>query len=139
MAKTLRVRTKEGWTTKPEADIPENRLSAEEVDDNFLETEDAIALKANIASPTFTGTVADTTINLVSSGDIGTAPNQIPLNQYLGELAFMGKDQVAIRPATSAAPAGIGELVFQLTSNTSLVIKVMGTDGVIRSNTLTLA
>jgi len=91
------------------------------------------------SSPALTGTVADTTTNLVNSADIGTAPNQIPINQYLGELAFMSKDQLSIRPAASTAPAGIGEMVFQLTSNTSLVIKVMGSDGVIRSNTLTLA
>lgn len=40
MAKTLRVRTRAGWVTKPSADIPENRLTSEEVDDNFLAMED---------------------------------------------------------------------------------------------------
>lgn len=43
MVKTLRVRTRTGWTTKPAADLPENRLTAEEVDDNFLAQEDQIA------------------------------------------------------------------------------------------------
>lgn len=42
MAKTLRVRTRAGWITKPVADIPENRLLAEEVDDNFLALEERI-------------------------------------------------------------------------------------------------
>jgi hypothetical protein len=49
MAKTLRARTRAGWVTKPEADIPENRLSAEEVDDNFLALEDALSLKSSAA------------------------------------------------------------------------------------------
>lgn len=40
MAKTLRVRTRSGWVTKPAADTEANRLSAEEVDDNFLALED---------------------------------------------------------------------------------------------------
>lgn len=42
MAKTLRVRSKAGWVTKDPADLPENRLLAEEVDDNFLELETAV-------------------------------------------------------------------------------------------------
>lgn len=42
-------------------------------------------------------------------------------------------------PPASATPAVNGELVFQLTSNTSLVIKVKGSDGTVRSTTLTLA
>lgn len=44
MAKTLRVRTADGWTTKPAADLPENRLTAEEVDDNFLALEEGRTL-----------------------------------------------------------------------------------------------
>lgn len=42
MAKTLRVRTKDGWVTKPEANEPENALVSEEIDDNFLALEDQI-------------------------------------------------------------------------------------------------
>ena len=40
MSKTLRVRTRTGWTTKPAPDLDENRLTAEEIDDNFLAMED---------------------------------------------------------------------------------------------------
>ena len=71
--------------------------------------------------------------------DVGSAPNQLPLNQYLGNLAFMSSNQLVVNPASSAAPAGIGDMVFQLTNNTTLVVKVMGSDGTIRSTTLTLA
>jgi hypothetical protein len=46
---------------------------------------------------------------------------------------------VVMVPPVSVTPNNNGEMVFQLTSNTSLVIKVKGSDGVVRSATLTLA
>jgi len=76
---------------------------------------------------------------VVSQTDIGTAPNQIPLNQYLGNVAFMSSNQLVINPAATAVPAGIGDMVFELASNTSLVVKVRGSDGTVRSVALTLA
>lgn len=45
MRKTLRVRTREGWVTKPVADAVENSLLPEEVDDNFL------AVEGNVGTP----------------------------------------------------------------------------------------
>ncbi len=77
--------------------------------------------------------------NLVSQADIGTASNEIPLNQYLGEMAYMNSESVVIQPQASVTPNGIGDMVFQLTSDTSLLIKVKGSDGTVRSVTLTLA
>ncbi len=47
MTKTLRVRERDGWTTKPVADLDENRLTAEEIDDNFLTLEDEISEAEN--------------------------------------------------------------------------------------------
>ena len=70
---------------------------------------------------------------------IGPGQNQIPTNGMLGGMAFQSPEAVTLKPQASTAPAEPGAMVFQLTSNTSLVIKVMGSDGVIRSNTLTLA
>ena len=93
------------------------------------------------------GTYANWTISLapavvsttVVQTDIGTDPNQIPLNQFLGSLAYQEKESFVIAPVASVVPAIIGEMVFQLTNDTTLVIKVKGSDGVVRSNTLTLA
>lgn len=64
-----------------------------------------------------------------------------------GSIQVSGVDKVKIDstnglvqlPPASATPTNNGELVFQLTSNTSLVIKVKGSDGTVRSTTLTLA
>ena len=50
----------------------------------------------------------------------------------------LGPFGVGPTPA-SATPAMAGEMVFQLTDNTTLVVKVKGSDGVVRSATLTLA
>jgi hypothetical protein len=70
---------------------------------------------------------------------VGGAPNQVPRNKDLGNLASMNSDAVTLQPQASVTPNGAGDMVFQLTSNTSLVVKVKGSDGVVRSATLTLA
>lgn len=46
---------------------------------------------------------------------------------------------ITISPGSAVVPANNGEMTFQLTSNTSLAIKVKGSDGVVRTATLALA
>ncbi len=46
---------------------------------------------------------------------------------------------VSLFPPASVTPTTNGELTFQLTSNTSLAVKVRGSDGVVRSAVLALA
>lgn len=50
------------------------------------------------------GTI-DSTTTLVSQADIGTAPNQTPLNQYLGSMAF--RDSVMAPVPDSATASGV--------------------------------
>ena len=69
---------------------------------------------------------------------IGTAPNQSPSNADLGELAYQNRGQFSITPASSATPKEVGEVVVEFTNNTTLTFKGKGTDGVVRSVTLTL-
>jgi hypothetical protein len=45
---------------------------------------------------------------------------------------------ISLIPPASIVPSSNGEMTFQLTSNTSLTIKVKGSDGVVRSTNLTL-
>jgi len=64
---------------------------------------------------TITGTVNATTINensqpVVVQADIGTAPNEIPLNQYLGALAYEDSEFVAPQTGTGIS-TGTGTLV----------------------------
>ena len=51
---------------------------------------------APLANPAFTGEVTENGYDIVSQADIGTAPNEIPLNQYLGSLAYQDLDSVTI-------------------------------------------
>ena len=73
------------------------------------------------------------------AGVVGSGANQIPTNQYLGSMAFQNAESLVITPASSATPHQLGNMVFQLTDDTTLVVKVKGSDGVVRSATLTLA
>lgn len=58
---------------------------------------------------------------------------------YLTSDAFLFNRGIIISPAASATPASNGQMVFEATSNTSLTIKLKGTDGTVRSVVLTLA
>ena len=75
--------------------------------------------------------------------DIGTSPEQIPLNQYLGKQAFV--DEVGtLRPyfptgSFYSAPQTGGDIQFRYVSDTSIQIVMKGLDGTIRSTTLTLS
>lgn len=89
---------------------------------------------------------------------VGREPNQVPTNGMLGTAAFVNKEELpastaqqaalalkadksatVLIPATTATPAANGDMVFELTSNTSLTVKVKGSDGTVRSVVLTLA
>ncbi len=76
-------------------------------------------------------------------GDIGTAPENIPINQYLGRQAFV--DEVGtLRPyfptgSFYSAPQDGGDIQFRYVSDTSIQIVMKGLDGTIRSTTLTLS
>lgn len=99
----------------------------------------------SVSATTVTGTtVSGTTLTenafpVISQADIGNDPNDLSLNYQLGDLAFQNSTGLVLSPPASAAPAGIGQMVFELTSNTSLTIKVKGSDGTVRSVALTLA
>jgi hypothetical protein len=61
-----------------------------------------------------------------------------------GTLTLSGGDLVTggnltIKPSASITPTVNGELTFEATSNTSLTVKFKGSDGVVRTTTLTLA
>lgn len=49
------------------------------------------------------------------------------------------KGPLTLKPSTSVTPGNNGDMTFELTSDTQLKIKVRGSDGVVRSATLTLA
>jgi hypothetical protein len=74
---------------------------------------------------------------VVTQVDIGTDPNQVPINGYLGTMAF--QDQVSTLQAAATAPTNNLDINFEYVSNTSIKIRMRGSDGTVRSTTLTLA
>lgn len=70
--------------------------------------------------------------------DVGVDPNQIPLNQFLGDLAYQTSRSLVLNPAASVRPHESGNMVFELTSDTTLKIKVKGSDGITRYVQFTL-
>lgn len=56
-----------------------------------------------------------------------------------GTHALQVNGGIRFRPQSSAAPINNGDLVFEATSNTELKIKLKGTDGVVRTATLSLS
>jgi hypothetical protein len=74
---------------------------------------------------------------VVTQFDIGTDPNQVPLNGLLGTLAF--EDELSnLRPAGSTPVSNL-DINFEYVSDTSIKIRMRGSDGTVRSTTLTLA
>jgi hypothetical protein len=68
-------------------------------------------------------------MKLIPPGDLPEVVRR-PLNAILSAFGH---------PPASADPIDIGDLVFQATSNTSLTFKLKGTDGVVRSGSVTLS
>ena len=85
MSKTLRVRTREGWATKPAPDLDENRLTAEEIDDNFLAMEDADHTQNTDTS------LAHGTANAVTAAQLAGIRDNLPaqLNRKAAEQAVV--------------------------------------------------
>lgn len=56
-----------------------------------------------------------------------------------GTVEFLAGTKVVINPASSATPGTNGNLVIEATSNTSLTFKYKGSDGTVRSGSITLS
>jgi hypothetical protein len=55
-----------------------------------------------VVNGTISQTVSGTQYLVVDQSDVGTAPNQIPLNQYLGSMAFQDRENVNFTGGTGA-------------------------------------
>ncbi|MDP2128181.1 MAG: hypothetical protein Q8K97_12475 [Pseudohongiella sp.] len=67
------------------------------------------------------------------AGLVGSDPDQLPTNGDLGDMAKQSSNAVVLRPQAGVTPHAPGDMVFQLSDNETLVIKVKGLDGVVRS------
>ena len=97
-----------------------------------------------VSATSFTGDGSNLTgVSTITLPSVGTAPENIPINQYLGKQAFV--DEVGtLRPyfptgSFYSAPQTGGDIQFRYVSDTSIQIVMKGLDGTIRSTTLTLS
>ena len=76
-------------------------------------------------------------VPIATQHDIGPDPDEISLNGMLGDLAFMS--EVDRLRASATDPTNNLDINFEYVSDTSIKIRMRGSDGVVRSATLTLS
>ena len=79
-----------------------------------------------------------------SGGSLGQAfypepSNTLNLGKSTNRWATIHASDIVLTPASSNTPANNGNVTVELASNTSLVFKARGSDGVVRSGTITLS
>ncbi len=99
-------------------------LDSVDVDDGILQIATEIVVVANIANE-----IIDVA---------GIAPSVVTVASISTEVVACATGEITISDSPTT-PATAGEMVFEFTSNTTLTIKVMGSDLVLRSNVLTLS
>ena len=78
------------------------------------------------------------TLAITNGGTGATTAAAARTSLGLGTIALQDATNVIIQPQPSVTPATNGNMMFELTSNTTLTIKVKGSDGIVRSATLAL-
>lgn len=73
----------------------------------------------------------------IAFASTGTADSII--GSFTSPMSWAADGTTTIRPPATATPSNNGDLVIQATSNTSLTFKYKGSDGVVRSASLTLS
>jgi len=106
-----------GVMVYPGAGIPNSTGSAWGTSYTTTGTGTIVALSV---SPAFTGTITEAGYNVVSQKDIGSAPNQIPLNQYLGNMAYEDKAGVILTGDATVNTLTVGLGGGQVSTNTSV-------------------
>lgn len=79
-----------------------SRLSIQAGGNVFIGTTTNTNSSKLVVAGTISQTVGSTQYLVVDQSDVGTAPNQIPLNQYLGSLAFQDRENINFTGGTGA-------------------------------------
>jgi hypothetical protein len=91
----------------------------------------------------FTRGISGTGAGMVAIGntspDVTTLLDVTPAPAVALDAATLRSGNAVLKPGSSVTPANNGEMTFQLTSNTQLTVKVKGSDGTVRSGSLSLA
>ena len=73
-----------------------------------------------VSGSTISETVSSTQYLVASQYDVGTAPNKIPLNQYLGNLAYQDASNIAGQVGHSLGTAALPSITFSTNTNTGM-------------------
>jgi hypothetical protein len=113
-----------GTPTAPTAAAATNTTQIATTAHVFAErTNTATLTNKTLTDPTINGgtanpaTLQENSSPVVTQTDVGTAPNQLPLNQYLGSMAYLDADNIAFS-ATGANAAAQNLAVNKLTTVT---------------------
>jgi hypothetical protein len=68
-----------------------------------------------------------------------TATGNVGINEASPDYRLDVNGTFGFTPGASVTPVDNGDVVFELTNNTTLTVKAKGSDGVVRSGTITLA
>ena len=82
---------------------------------------------APLANPAFTGIVTENGSRIVVQTDIGTAPNEIPLNQYLGSMAYQDAANIAGNVGVGGSVTATSGVINANSTTDALRITQVGT------------
>jgi hypothetical protein len=112
-------------TTLDGSSSPTERMRIDNAGTVFINTTTNTNSSRLVVSGTISETVSSTQYLVASQFDVGTAPNQIPLNQYLGTMAFQDSAGITVGQLRANGTGGIGystgagSAVTQATSRTT--------------------
>lgn len=106
------------WVTSPAAGAGGS--------DTQIQYNNAGVLAGNSTYTMVSGVMKENGYNFVSQADVGTSPNQLPLNQYLGTMAYEDKAGVVLTGDAKINTVTVGLGGGSVSTNTAVGLNVMG-------------
>jgi hypothetical protein len=120
-----------GTPTAPTAAAATNTTQIATTAHVFAERSNTATLtNKTLTSPTINGgtsnptTLQENSFPVVTQTDVGTAPNQLPLNQYLGDLAYQDAANIAGPVGIGGGITAAGASVISVTDNSNAALRI---------------
>lgn len=119
---------------------------AVEIGDGLIRTADTVGMKLAIYGTTYGIGIQNSVFQFINvlAGEkfvwgYGTSASLTETMKLVQSTKTLEVDNLKLAPDSSITPASNGDLVIEATNNTTLTFKLKGTDGVVRTGTLTLS